>query len=84
MLLVVQVDDYLYRSADLATEFELCLQDQFFISSTKHNDFTIMGVRLSKDGTEKITLDGTEKLNQIRPLDLKEAVRQKNRAASEK
>lgn len=83
LLLVVQVDDYLYAgSPQLASDFEKFLHDQFQIGSMEHTSFTIMGAHLTQDDSGKITINAKEKLSQIQTLETGRPHKDKDRIAT--
>lgn len=83
LILVVQVDDYLYAgSPELASNFEEFLHQQFQIGSMEGNSFTIMGARLEQTQTGRITIDASEKLDQIKPLSTRSSSKEKDRPAT--
>lgn len=60
VILVVQVDDYLYAGSSVrASELVQFLQNQFHIGSTVSRSFNIIGARLVQDQSAKITIHTT-------------------------
>lgn len=61
LLLVLQVDDYLYARPEwLAEKFEQLLPCQLHIGSTERNEVSIMGSPLSQDPTGIITINANK------------------------
>lgn len=84
LLLVVQVDDYLYAGPkELTSKFEEFLHKQFLIGSTECGTFSIMGIRFVQEETGKITLNAKEKLDQVQPIIIRAASKERDRNANE-
>lgn len=69
LILVVQVDDYLYAGTPaLSSEFESFLQKQFHVGTLESRSFDIMGARLQQHPSGHVTLNAKEKLDAVELL----------------
>lgn len=71
LMLVVQVDDYIYTGTpDSIQNFESFLQSQFLVGTLEAHKFDVMGAHLDQNDKGTITLNANHKLSAIEPVDL--------------
>lgn len=69
LLLVVQVDDFLYAGTPaLSSSFETFLKGQFSIGSLESDEFDIMGAHLKQSPSGTVTIDASNKLMAIEQI----------------
>lgn len=69
-MLVVQVDDYLFRgTTEISSGFELLFQVQFHIGWTESCKFDIMGAHLFLDESGVITLEVKDRFKEVQEIE---------------